>query len=209
MITLLNDEAQAWRTWIAVAHDCVETHWQQLSSLDQAIGDGDHGTNLRRGMAALNAKAGDVSELPFCDACKTAGMALVMNIGGASGPLFGSFLMGLGQGQSEMPKTQQSLTIALRSGLNALKSRGKSQRGAKTMIDVIEPVIERLEAGSAGLDDISNTAQEAALATIPLIATKGRAAFLGERSIGHMDPGAQSTALLITAICQSMREKDE
>jgi phosphoenolpyruvate---glycerone phosphotransferase subunit DhaL len=177
----------------------IEGHKDYLTKLDQMIGDGDHGINMSRGFATLLEKQAELSELPFDDACKRAGMALVMSVGGASGPLFGSALMAFGKGRSTIPLNAASLSAMLQDGVDAIKARGKADVGAKTMLDVLVPVTEAIKSG-ASLADVRRVTVNAVEATKSIEATKGRAAFLGKRSIGHIDPGAQTVSLLINSV---------
>lgn len=191
---------------ISAAADVVEANWEHLSRLDQAIGDGDHGANLRRGFAALAQKSARIAELPFDEGVKMGGMTLIASIGGASGPLLGSMLMAFGSAGPRMPETLPEVAAMLRAGVEAVKARGKSDVGAKTMIDVLEPVTAFVEAGGGVTPAaLASVAHRSATATIGMVATKGRAAFLGERSRGHKDPGAASAALIIEAVCRQVR----
>jgi len=178
----------------------VTAHAEELTALDQAIGDGDHGLNMARGFGAMTAAADEIAALPFGEALVKAGTTLVMKVGGASGPLYGSLLMGMGKAVSDVPRDRHTVAAMLLAGVAAVKSRGKSEAGAKTMLDVLIPVQEALAAGG-GIADVRRVTDAALAATKPMRATKGRAAFLGESSIGHLDPGARSSALLINAIC--------
>jgi len=171
----------------------------ELTALDQAIGDGDHGLNMKRGFEAIAAQKAELEALPLWPAVQKAGMTLVMKVGGASGPLYGSLLMAMGKAEGDAVQR-------FRAGVEAVKARGKSDVGAKTMLDVLVPVLEALEA-QADLGEVAALAAEAMAATKDMKATKGRASFLGERSIGHIDPGARSTQLLVTAVCQHLGEK--
>ncbi len=175
----------------------------ELTKLDQAIGDGDHGINMKRGATAVAAISDEIVALPFGEAMKKIGMTLVMSIGGASGPLYGTLAMSMGKAAADYPQTSNDLAAVLAQGLEGLKARGKSDVGAKTMIDVLSPVQQALANGA----DVRKTADEALKATAPMLATKGRAAFLGERSIGHIDPGACSSNLIINAICDVLEDK--
>jgi phosphoenolpyruvate---glycerone phosphotransferase subunit DhaL len=191
------------KTMLALIGRCsgaIAAHAQELTALDQAIGDGDHGLNMARGFNALAAAAQEIAVLPFGEALQKAGMTLVMTVGGASGPLYGSLLIGMGKAAREMPRTSAEAAAMLDAGIAAVKARGKSDAGAKTMLDVLVPVQAALAAG-AGPAQIRETADAALAATRDMRATKGRAAFLGERSVGHLDPGARSSALLIHAVC--------
>ncbi len=177
----------------------IDRHAEELTSLDQAIGDGDHGLNMKRGFDAVLADAANLSAKPWPDFLKGAGTMLVMKVGGASGPLYGTLFMALGK---ELPAEpgRADLARAFRAAIAAVQARGKSERSQKTMLDVLIPVAEALEAGTFEAAAVARTAHAAAEATIPLKAVRGRASFLGDRSIGHMDPGARSSALLIEAI---------
>jgi phosphoenolpyruvate---glycerone phosphotransferase subunit DhaL len=169
----------------------------ELTQLDQAIGDGDHGLNMKRGMEAVLADIDRLAGLSLPEALKSAGMTLVMKVGGASGPLYGTLFMTLGKELPEGPARADAVR-ALSTAIEALKARGKSEQGQKTMLDVLIPVRDAFSAGEIGA--IKQVAADAARATIPIQATRGRASFLGERSVGHMDPGARSTQIMIEAI---------
>ena len=171
----------------------------ELTVLDQAIGDGDHGINMKRGTGAVRAAAAELAAKPAGKAVKAAGMQLVMKVGGASGPLYGTLLMTLGKLWPD-PLDRACLATAVASALEAVKARGKSEPGQKTMLDVLFPVSEALADGKS-LAAIKAVAAEAAEATVPLRAMRGRASFLGERSAGHMDPGARSSQLAVEAVC--------
>ena len=168
----------------------------ELTRLDQAIGDGDHGSNMARGFQAIAAQRDALAGLELGDALQKAGMILVTTVGGASGPLYGSLLMGIGKGL----KAGKNAAEALAEGVESVKKRGKSDVGAKTMLDVLVPVLNACSAGAAPAE-IRRVASESRDATKPMLATRGRASFLGERSIGHYDPGATSACLLIHAVC--------
>ena len=180
----------------------IIAHVDELTALDQAIGDGDHGFNMKRGFEAIAALGDELDALPLGPALQKAGMTLVMKVGGASGPLYGSFLMAMGKAMTGDPPAREDFAASLAEGVAAVKKRGKSEAGAKTMLDVLVPV---LNAVTAGPDDPLAAARQAARdgleSTRDMKATKGRASFLGERSIGHLDPGARSSALLVEAVC--------
>jgi dihydroxyacetone kinase-like protein len=167
---------------------------EELTRLDQAIGDGDHGVNMRRGFEAVLATLDETAAKPLPAALTAIGTTLVMKVGGASGPLYGTLFMTLGKNLPEEP-TRDDFVKAADAAIIALKARGKSDVGQKTMLDVLVPTLAAFAAGS----DPVATAKAAAEATVPMKATRGRASFLGERSIGHMDPGARSSVLLIAA----------
>lgn len=190
---------------LAAVAKTIERHADELTALDQAIGDGDHGINMKRGFEAVMADAGNLVTKPWPDFLKGVGMTLVMKVGGASGPLFGTLFLTLGKELSAEP-TADDVVKALRSAIEAVQARGKSERGQKTMLDVLIPVAEHLEAGGRDLAAIVSAAEAAAQATQPMKAIRGRASFLGERSIGHVDPGAKSSALIITAVADVLKE---
>lgn len=185
---------------IAATCETIDRHAKELTALDQAIGDGDHGINMKRGFDAIKDEAHALKDMEFGAALKKAGMTLVMKVGGASGPLYGSALMDMGQSISAMPGSQDSVAAMLGVGIEAVKKRGKSDAGAKTMLDVMVPLRTAIADG-ADLTGVRAATDAALEATRAMLATKGRAAFLGERSIGHIDPGARSTALLVHAVC--------
>jgi dihydroxyacetone kinase-like protein len=184
----------------------IRDHAAQLTALDQAIGDGDHGINMRRGFDAIAETREALAALPLDEALQKAGMTLVMKVGGASGPLYGSLLMAMGK--AGMPSDPAGVAEVFAQGIDAVKKRGRSDVGEKTMLDVLVPTLQALQTGAANgasIGDlaarIQTVADDALAATGPMRATKGRASFLGERSIGHLDPGARSSALLIEAVC--------
>ena len=187
--------------------EAVIAQSEHLTALDQAIGDGDHGINMKRGLENVLTDLDNIIAKPPAEALKSVGMTMVMKVGGASGPLYGTLVMTLGK---EWPPDDEldsaKLSQMLAASLEALKKRGKADLGAKTMLDVLAPVQQALEANKS-MAEISTIAQQAAEATIPMKATRGRASFLGDRSIGHMDPGACSSALMIQTICQILEEK--
>ena len=177
--------------------DSVIQHADELTSLDQAIGDGDHGLNMKRGFEAVLATLPGLADKSLPEMLKTIGMTLVMKVGGASGPLVGTFFMELGKGLPEQP-TRAEFVAATEMAINAVKARGRSEAGQKTLLDVLVPVhVVLAEGGNATA--IATEAAQAADRTVPMLAIRGRASFLGERSIGHMDPGSRSASLLIGA----------
>jgi dihydroxyacetone kinase-like protein len=174
----------------------------RLTGLDQAIGDGDHGLNMKRGFEAVLADLDGLSRKSLPDAVKAVGTHLVMKVGGASGPLYGTLFLTLGK---ELPPDPSLADVAkaFDAALAAVKARGKSDFGQKTMLDVLGPVRDALANASSDPqlgDRIKRIAAEAAETTINMKAIRGRASFLGDRSIGHMDPGACSAALMIAAV---------
>ena len=181
----------------------------ELTALDQAIGDGDHGANMKRGFEAVLGKLDTISAQPIDQALKTIGKTLVMTVGGASGPLYGSFFMAAGDALASK-RLPDDLADVFCCAVGAVVSRGRSRPGEKTMLDVLFPVLQTLmaEAGQPDLiDKVRTTASEAVARTVPMQATKGRAAFLGARSIGHVDPGARSSCLLVHAVCNTLEAR--
>ena len=172
----------------------MSAHAEELTALDSAIGDGDHGHNMKRGFDALKAEADSLAAKPVGEALKAAGMKLVMTVGGASGPLFGTLLMTLGKELGENPD-RAAFAGAFRKAVDAVATRGKSATGQKTMLDVLYPLADALDAGATATQ-LAEVAKSAAEQTVPMIATRGRASFLGERSAGHIDPGARSCVLM-------------
>jgi dihydroxyacetone kinase-like protein len=175
----------------------VIDHADELTALDQAIGDGDHGLNMKRGFEAVLVDLDAHAAKPLPEALKAVGMALVMKVGGASGPLYGTLFMTLGKALPPEP-APGDVAPAFAVAIEAVKARGKSDVGQKTMLDVLAPVQAALAEGR----DPASAAADAAEATIPMKALRGRASFLGDRSVGHMDPGARSSALIIAAITE-------
>jgi len=172
-------------------------HADELTSLDQAIGDGDHGLNMKRGFEAVLATLPGLADKPLPEMLKAIGMTLVMKVGGASGPLVGTFFMELGKSLPEQP-VRADLVAATDKAIDAVKARGRSEAGQKTLLDVLVPV-QIVFAGGGDAKAIAAEAAQAADRTTQMLAIRGRASFLGERSIGHMDPGSRSASLLIGA----------
>ena len=176
----------------------------ELTDLDRAIGDGDHGTNMRRGFEAVLATADELAAKSLGESLKGVGTTLVMKVGGASGPLYGTLFMSLGKSLAD-DVSQEQIAEAFATAIEAVKARGKSDVGQKTMLDVFSPVLGVLREGGEGLAArLRATARLASENTIPMRAIRGRASFLGERSIGHMDPGARSSALIVDAVADVM-----
>lgn len=189
----------------------ILAHAAELTELDRAIGDGDHGINLERGFRAVEKQLDALEAMPLGTALTEAGKRLVMTVGGASGPLYGTFFMEFGRRLAAPDELAGGLTLecfvtAYDAAIAAVKARGKSEAGQKTMLDVLIPVQAELHAAGPGLlSRVRERAASAARETIPMIALRGRASFLGERSAGHMDPGARSSELLIAAVCSSLQ----
>ena len=188
----------------------------ELTELDRAIGDGDHGVNLRRGFDAVAELAPELDSMPWGAALQKAGMTLVMKVGGASGPLYGSLLMGIGKSLAGGPESgvpsPSAAADAFRAGVDMVRQRGRSDVGEKTMLDVLVPVCAALRDGVSQslpaqrlLDDLGAAGGRGLESTRALQARKGRASFLGERSIGHLDPGARSSQIIVDSVCASLR----
>lgn len=184
----------------------ISAHAEELTELDSAIGDADHGLNMKRGFDAVLADKAAIAAKPLPDALRAIGMALVMKVGGASGPLYGTLFMTLGKELPAEPRLPE-LARAMKASVEALKQRGKADFGNKTMLDVLGPITDRLNQSPVSFDDLRTVAKEAAERTVPMKAIRGRASFLGDRSIGHMDPGARSSQLIIEAVCDVLEGK--
>ena len=203
-------QAETFKSLVKVAAEQVIASAPELTSLDQAIGDGDHGTNMKRGCEAVLGKLDSISAQPLDEALKMIGKTLVMTVGGASGPLYGSFFLAAGEALSHDKHLPEDLADVFGSAVNAVSARGRSHAGEKTMLDVLVPVLETLkaEAGSPDLiERIRAIASESMERTAPMQATKGRASFLGARSIGHIDPGAKSSCVMLHAVCSLLEER--
>jgi dihydroxyacetone kinase-like protein len=181
----------------------------QIESLDRAIGDGDHFINVRRGCEVLVALRPDLAALTPSQAFQKIGMKLLSTIGGASGPLFSSFFLAMGKSLDGAAEPDRGrFAAAFGDGVEAIKSRGKADVGEKTMLDVLIPVsrlLKRLAEEGAPLDEscarLKDEAVRNMLATRDMVATKGRAYFLGERALGHIDPGSKTCEVAIGAVC--------
>ncbi|EAD8239091.1 dihydroxyacetone kinase subunit L [Listeria monocytogenes] len=185
--------------WLNDFGERVQENKQLLSDLDQAIGDGDHGINMARGLSELKKVFTEKEPADLKDVFKTAGMTMVSKVGGASGPLYGTAFLNMSKAVDADTIDAVGLTKVIEAGLEGIEKRGKSHAGEKTMIDVWEPVVHALHQ-----EDLTDDVVDAALQkTKDLKATKGRASYLGERSIGHLDPGAYSSALLFHAMLQT------
>ena len=186
----------------------------QIESLDRAIGDGDHFINVRRGCEVLMALRDELAPLPPAAAFGKIGMKLLSTIGGASGPLISSFFIAMGKTLTGIDKPdRRQFAAAFVAGVEAIKSRGKADLGEKTMLDVLIPVsrlLQRLADEGAPLpelcEQLTTEAHRNMLATRDMTATKGRASFLGERALGHIDPGSKTCEVAITAVCETLKE---
>lgn len=190
-------------------NQAILAHEADIESLDREIGDGDHFINIKRGCATILEMQGELASLPADAALQKIGMKMLSTIGGASGPLIGSFFIAMAKSVKEHGGDQfPRIAAAFTAGVDAIRLRGKADVGEKTMLDVLIPVAQtftRLTAENAARRDILATLQTVAeqgmLSTRDMIATKGRAAFLGERAIGHIDPGARTSQLVIHTLC--------
>ncbi len=197
--------------WVRRTAGVIEENAVVLTKLDAAIGDGDHGTNMARGFKAvlerIEGAGGD-----FASLFKAVGMALIGKVGGASGPLYGSFYLAVGKQLGDVAEvSDEALAAGLRAGYDGVVARGKAQLQDKTMLDAWDPALNALDAAVAegaelgsALDRAAAAAEEGMKATIPLIARKGRASYLGERSRDHQDPGATSTWLIVKALADTV-----
>lgn len=198
----------------AIGHD-VLAHESEIESLDRALGDGDHFINIKRGITAITGMRDELAPLPADAAMQRIGMKLLSTIGGASGPLFASFFIAMAKTLKEHPQQDlNSIAAGFASGVEAIKQRGKSGLGEKTMLDVLIPVADTFTSQVQQqapmpklLEAIKASAEAGVLSTKDMLATKGRAAFLGERAIGHIDAGAKSTQVMICAVCDLVAQE--
>jgi phosphoenolpyruvate---glycerone phosphotransferase subunit DhaL len=192
-------------TLIQAATQTLIDHVDELTTLDQAIGDGDHGLNMRRGALAIQAKMDLLGTQLLNEALKTMGMTCMSTIGGSSGPVFGTLMVTLGK---ELPAaiTPADLARALDAAIKALTRLGKAEVGQKTLLDVLDPVQKLLmQGGDDIVQRVRQCAHDSAQATAQMDATRGRASFLGDRALGHVDPGSRSMALIIDAVCDVLQ----
>jgi dihydroxyacetone kinase-like protein len=197
--------------WLSAFRDAVHEHGAYLTELDSAIGDADHGANLIRGMDAVMAAVAFPPEATG-DLLKKVGMTLVTSVGGASGPLYGTFFLRAATATGDATSLDAAAVLAmLRAGLEGIVARGKAEAGDKTMYDALAPGLDAFASALESGRDVLGAAEAAADAaadgrdaTEPLIALKGRASYLGERSVGHIDPGAASSALLLRALADAL-----
>ncbi|WP_281180314.1 dihydroxyacetone kinase subunit DhaL [Actinomadura hibisca] len=199
--------------WIRLAAERVTAEADRLTALDAAIGDGDHGHNLERGFAAAVAALPELPEgMPPGKVLVAAGRAIISKTGGASGPLYGTALRRAGKALGEAGEIDAAgLGAALRAALEGVQELGKAVEGDKTLVDALGPAVAAYESTLTAGGDLAactraaaDAAREGAEATIPLQARKGRASYLGERSVGHMDPGASSTTLILEALADAV-----
>ena len=192
--------------WVRGFAALIGENKEQLTQLDAAIGDADHGTNMDRGMTAVLVALGDGNPPASAAALfKQVGMTLVSTVGGASGPLYGTFFLRFAAAAGEVTELEpKGFAAALRAGLDGIVARGKAEPADKTMYDALAPAVDALDTALEGGEDLETALRSARAAaeggrdaTIPMLARKGRASYLGERSVGHQDPGATSVALLV------------
>ncbi|MFF7557538.1 dihydroxyacetone kinase subunit DhaL [Streptomyces olivaceus] len=197
-------DAEFFRRWMTAAAASVDREADRLTALDSPIGDADHGSNLRRGFAAVAAALEKEAPGTPGAVLALAGRQLISTVGGASGPLYGTLLRRTGKALGDGAEVSaEQLAEALRAGVDAVRTLGGAAPGDKTMIDALEPAVDALGESFAAA---RAAAEERAAATTPLRARKGRASYLGERSIGHRDPGATSAALLVAALEEATGE---
>lgn len=197
--------------WLRDVAGTLHDNAAYLTELDSAIGDADHGANLDRGFQAVVAVLDETSFDSVDELLKKAGMTLVSKVGGASGPLYGTFFLRFGTAMAGAELTPETIGRGLRAGVEGVLARGKAELGDKTMYDAWAPALEAYDAAVAGGSDLGaalTAAAEAAAkgrdATVPLVARKGRASYLGERSAGHQDPGATSTTLILESAARTL-----
>jgi len=191
--------------WVRAFAAEIAENKEYLTELDSAIGDADHGINMNRGMQAVLAKLEGDGQADVGALLKTVGMTLVSTVGGASGPLYGTLFLQMGSSAAGKPElSEEDWAAALAAGVAGVQRRGKAELGDKTMIDALVPAVEALRSSLAGgatageaLHRSAEAARDGMTATIPLVARKGRASYLGERSADHQDPGATSSWLLL------------
>jgi dihydroxyacetone kinase-like protein len=191
-------DADFFRRWMTVTAASVAREAERLTDLDSPIGDADHGANLQRGFTAVAATLEKEAPDTPGAVLTLAGRTLISTVGGASGPLYGTLLRRTGKALGDAAEVSEAeFALALRTGVDAVMTLGGASPGDKTMIDALVPAVDALPEGFAAA---RTAAEEGAVATTPLQARKGRASYLGERSIGHQDPGATSASLLIAAL---------
>lgn len=203
--------------WLEATAAVIEENRQYLTDLDSPIGDADHGINMDRGFKKIVSKLPGVEEKDIGAILKTSGMALVTSVGGAAGPLYGTLLMDAGKAVAgKMELSDDDLVALLDAGLKGVVRIGKTNLEDKTMVDALHPAVEALRKACAdGKDTIealhlmTDAAYQGMKATIPMLARKGRASYLGERSIGHQDPGATSSYLLLKTLMETVESQGQ
>jgi phosphoenolpyruvate---glycerone phosphotransferase subunit DhaL len=197
------------RDWIRRFADEITEHRMELVRLDTAIGDGDHGTNMDRGMKKAVEKLDGTDGGDIGADLKAVGMALVSSVGGAAGPLYGTLFLQMGTASAGKDELDlDGWTAAVEAGVKGVQSRGKAEPGDKTMIDALLPALDALQQGGElgeALERSAAAAEEGMKGTIPLEARKGRASYLGPRSVGHQDPGATSSYMLLRTAAETLK----
>lgn len=197
---------------LEAVHSSIVANESNIESLDRAIGDGDHYLNVRRGCQALLAIREDLARVPPAEALNAMGMKLLSTIGGASGPLISSFFIAMGKClRGNLEPTRADIAYAFAAGVESIKQRGKADLGEKTMLDVLIPVsrlLAKLSDASVPLSDlceqVNDEATRGMLATRDMVATKGRAHYLGDRALGHIDPGCKTCEVIIAAVTETV-----
>ncbi len=196
--------------WMTAFAGEMSEHRQELVRLDTAIGDGDHGTNMNRGMQKALEKLEASEPADPGAALKTVAMTLISSVGGAAGPLYGTLFLQLGNALADQAEVElPGFAVAWRQALEGVQARGKAQPGDKTMVDALSPAVAALEQASdleGGLHAAAQAAERGMNATKPLVARKGRASYLGERSADHQDPGATSTYYLFKSAAEALTD---
>ena len=208
MSSIFSSDIEAWLRRCA---EVFSEHKDELTELDAKIGDGDHGANMARGFSAIPPKLDPLTDRSIGSLFRTTAMTLISQVGGASGPLYGTFFLQAARpanGKTEL--TLRELCQCFDKGLTGIVNLGKAALGDKTMIDVLTPALAALhpknrDSLKSALERAASIARDAAESTIPLIARKGRASYLGERSVGHKDPGAASSTLLLEALAETIK----
>lgn len=200
---------------ITAIANTIESNAEEVTALDQAIGDGDHVFNLQRGLEALVQQSDELAQLDWVSVLQKIGMTLMSTMGGASGSLFGTLFVSMSKAARDQELNLQSFANVFSQGVESVKQRGKADVGEKTMLDVLVPVaakLQELAAASIGLSDILENIKSEAISgvesTRDMVATNGRASYLGERTKGHIDAGAKTTQLMICAIADILQAEN-
>lgn len=196
------------KSLVQAAATAIDANAEEVSSLDQAIGDGDHVVNLRRGLAALEQLADELGETDWASALQKIGMSIMSTVGGASGSLYGTLFVTMAKALRDAGDMNlANLAAAFGAGVDAMKQRGKAEVGEKTMLDTLVPVAQALQEAAASppplaelIERINHAAATGCESTRDLVATRGRASFLGERARGYLDPGARTAQLMVAAM---------
>ena len=205
-------DSPAMRRFVESFADRLHERRDELTQLDSAIGDADHGINMDRGFSAVRGKLDELAEADLGGFAKGVGMTLISTVGGASGPLYGTFFLRLATAFGDRASvTSEELGAALRAGLDGVRQRGKAELDDKTMVDAMSPAVDAYEAASGrgigpALAAAASASAEGRDRITPLVARKGRASYLGERAANHQDPGATSTTILFEALRDAVAE---